>query len=132
VTRLLAVALLLATPLTARANPLAMPDGLTSPVTSPTVWNSTRPMGGALWFYATFISSIDGHRSAGYPVTSLYARQALRAHGPVWGTLLSVDRLLRDWHEIAHPALTLRTDDGRLRYVDPLARNDRWLRERRP
>ncbi|MBI1363300.1 MAG: membrane protein insertion efficiency factor YidD [Proteobacteria bacterium] len=125
--RRIALCLLCLLPVDACANPLSVPaELLTQRTASP--WKTQRPAGGMLWFYSTFISSIDGDRSSGYPVNSLYARQALQAHGPLWGTLLSVDRLLRDWHEIARPALTIRTNDGRLRYVDPLSRNDTWLR----
>lgn len=116
-------------PLSAGANPLTVPEALhiKAPAQHHT-WQTARPMGGLLWFYSHFISSFDGDRSGGYPSSTLYARQALAAHGPVWGSLLSVDRLLRDWHEIAHPLATVRTNDGRLRYVDPLVRNDAWLR----
>jgi hypothetical protein len=86
--------------------------------------------GSPLWIYAHTLGAIDGDRSAAAPVNSLYARQAFDRHGPWLGTLLAIDRLLRDAREMARPLARV-ADDGRVRYLDPLSRNDFWLRGER-
>lgn len=86
--------------------------------------------GSPLWVYAYSLGAVDGDRSAAAPVNSLYARQAIDRHGPWLGTLLALDRLLRDAREMARPLARV-ADDGRVRYLDPLSRNDFWLRGER-
>ena len=86
--------------------------------------------GSPLWVYAYSLGAIDGDRSAAAPVNSLYARQAISRHGPWLGTLLALDRLLRDAREMALPMARV-VDNGRVRYLDPLSRNDFWLRGER-
>lgn len=86
------------------------------------------PMEAPLWFYRNVIGRFDGERGNGYPVSSLYMKQAQEKFGAGLGTLMGVDRLLRDWREIAEPKARIYAD-GRLRYVDSLERNTFWLKE---
>lgn len=117
------ILLLLSVGISAGANPLNIPARVNIQVT---LQKNDSPPATLLSFYRQVIGRFDGARGNGYPVTSLYAKQALNKHGPVIGTWLTVDRLLRDWREISHPYTTIYADE-RLRYVDPLQRNDFWL-----
>ena len=127
---LYAALILTALPLHATENPLELPPDWqknisTTPATMATAPNAPLQL---LTFYRRVIGSFDGERGNGYTVNSLYAHQALTQFGPVLGTWLTVDRLLRDWREIAHPALLIRVDN-RVRYADPLSRNTFWIKK---
>lgn len=76
-------------------------------------------------FFQHYISRVDGPRCPMYPTCSAYALQALHRHGPLTGTFLTVDRLLHELEPDARREL-IRVG-GRLRYNDPLERNDFWL-----
>jgi len=125
----LALALLLfaTLPLKAAENPLALPlmEPATAPLSEPA--RDEHAFGHLLDFYVRKVGLFDGARANGWPVNSLYARQALTAHDLPWSVWLVVDRLLRDWREAAQPAAKV-IDNGRVRYVDPLHRNDWWIR----
>lgn len=86
------------------------------------------PAQAPLWFYRNVIGSFDGPRSKGYPVNSAYAWQAVQQYGGIVGSWLTLDRLLRDWREIASPAAQV-TISGRRYYLDPLARNTFWIKQ---
>lgn len=88
--------------------------------------SNTSFIDGLFWYQRNVIGKFDGERGNGYPVNSLYAKQAMREFGPGYGLLMTVDRLLRDWREIEKP-LTRIYADGRDRYVDTLTRNTFWL-----
>jgi putative membrane protein insertion efficiency factor len=76
-------------------------------------------------FFQKFISPVDSPRCPMYPTCSTYALQALRRHGPVLGSFLTVDRLL---HETSPEEQTIPLDGfERIRYYDPLNANDFWL-----
>jgi len=79
----------------------------------------------AIRFFQRYISPVDGARCPMYPTCSAYARQALARHGPWFGILLTVDRLIHenDPGERRHPVLV----GDRYRYLDPLEANDFWL-----
>lgn len=79
-------------------------------------------------FFQRFISPVDGPRCPMYPTCSAYALQALEKHGPLIGTMMTVDRLLHetDDREHRHP---VRIGD-RLRYADPVENNDFWFARR--
>lgn len=50
---------------------------------------------GAVRFFQQWISPIDGPRCGFAPTCSAFGHQAIRAHGPVQGVLMTADRLLR-------------------------------------
>lgn len=54
-----------------------------------------RAMIGAIRWYQRFISPLLGHNCRFVPTCSQYAIQALKVHGALKGTLLSVWRILR-------------------------------------
>ncbi len=99
-------------------------------------WNKTKisanlyptssPLQGLFWYQRNVVGKFDGERGNGYPVNSLYAKQAMEKFGSGYGLLMTVDRLLRDWREITNPLARVFTD-GRSRYVDTLARNTFWI-----
>ena len=75
-------------------------------------------------FYQLRISPHDGPRCPLYPTCSDYARQALRRHGAVMGTLMTVDRLVQEPEVHARaPRIWVH---GRLRGHDPLSASDFW------
>jgi hypothetical protein len=85
------------------------------------------PLKAGVRFFQRYISPVDGPRCPMLPTCSAYALQALDRHGPFFGTLLTVDRLLHetDPREHRHPVRV----GGRVRFADPLANNDFWLAE---
>lgn len=88
--------------------------------------SALKPMEVPLWFYRNVLGKFDGDHGGGTPVSSLYMRQAIAQYGVTLGTLMGVDRLIRDWREIEKPVAQTFAD-GRLRYIDPLSRNSFWL-----
>jgi hypothetical protein len=84
------------------------------------------PLEGLFWYQRNIIGKFDGERGNGYPVNSLYAKQAMQEFGAGYGLLMTVDRLLRDWREIAKPMAQIYADN-RLRYLDTLKRNTFWI-----
>lgn len=88
----------------------------------------TAPLRTAIHFFQHYISPVDGPRCPMYPTCSAYALQALERHGPLLGVMLTVDRLFHetDAAEHHHPVQV----GNRLRFYDPVANNDFWLRRR--
>jgi len=80
---------------------------------------------GPLYVYQQLIGPHDGRACPSYPVCSLYARQALQAHGLLIGSWLMLDRLIHEGDDM-HRGVWLLAVDGK-RLYDPLARNDFWL-----
>jgi uncharacterized protein len=82
------------------------------------------PLQTGIRFFQRFISPVDGPRCPMYPTCSAYATQALQKHGPLFGSFITVDRLLHEsgptFHD--HPVKL----GGRIRFLDPLSANDRW------
>lgn len=95
------------------------------------VWSAigatgTAPDGLFLDFYRHAADRIDGRHCPSYPVCSLYARRAVRAHGLWLGSWLALDRLIHE-HDDLHRGPWVRVR-GVVRLYDPLSRNDFWLR----
>ncbi len=83
------------------------------------------PLSGAMRFFRTTISPVDGDRCAMYPTCSQYGEQALRRHGSAIGLLMIVDRLFHEWSEMAiAPQVTVH---GVRRFWDPMEANDFWF-----
>lgn len=88
---------------------------------------SKDPLQLAVRLFQKYISPVDGPRCPMYPTCSSYALQALRKHGPLLGTFLTVDRLYHegDRHEQQQPI----DKWGFVRFYDPLENNDFWLKQ---
>lgn len=116
-------------PLSALRPPLGTtvaPDYLTILRRAPTS-GTTAPFLGALNWYRTAVSPLDGPRCAMAPTCSLYAQQAFREAGPLLGFILTADRLLHEGDEQARVrSYVLR---GQRHYLDPLSANTYWLPE---
>lgn len=76
--------------------------------------------------FQRWISPVDGARCSMTPTCSHYARQALRKHGTLLGTFITVDRLIHEGDPIEqqHPVIL----GDFIRYADHLEDNDFWLR----
>jgi len=85
------------------------------------------PFLGALDWYRTVLSPLDGNRCSMAPTCSLYAQQAFREHGTLLGFLLTADRLLHEADE--QPLVGSYVEHGRRHYLDPLRANTYWLPE---
>lgn len=79
----------------------------------------------AFQIYSRYITRVDGARCEHRPTCSRYAVDAIKKHGYVLGSLLTIDRLLR-----AERSSTLRdlpidkVEDGRHYFADPVENND--------
>ena len=78
-----------------------------------------------LYLYQRVIGHLDGRPCSAFPVCSLYARQALKVHGPLLGSWLMLDRLIHEADDVRIGPWTVAADGKRL--YDPLSRNDFWL-----
>ena len=74
------------------------------------------PASGAITFYQKYISSLRHARCPFDPSCSQYALEAIRSHGPLAGSTLSTDRLMRCNESV--PSFYARGPDGR--YLDPV------------
>lgn len=83
------------------------------------------PFLGALDWYRTVLSPLDGKRCDMAPTCSLYAQQAFREEGPLLGFILTADRLLHEGDE--RPRTTYYVLRGQRFYRDPLSANTYWL-----
>nr|WP_246347367.1 membrane protein insertion efficiency factor YidD [Desulfurispira natronophila] len=110
-------------------------DGLRGPWDAPpvtdskTVSPSQRSYGSQLGIslvrlYQRTASRVDTDRSKSYPVSSLYAIQALDQHGWWRGIFLTADRLIREVDSTSNPRRIY--EDGRQYLYDPLERNVWW------
>lgn len=81
---------------------------------------------GPLYVYQQLAGPLDGRSCPSWPACSLYARQALEAHGLLFGSWLVLDRLIHEGGDMQFGPKWLAADGQRL--YDPLARNDAWLR----
>jgi uncharacterized protein len=92
---------------------------------STTVVQAAPGLKGAVHFFRTTISPVDGDRCPMYPTCSQYGEEAVKRHGSIVGLLMIVDRLFHEWSETSlAPTVTVY---GRKRYWDPLDENDFWL-----
>lgn len=80
---------------------------------------------GLLAFYRTVVSPVNGSNSDLAPVPSLYAVQAIKAHGVLLGSVLTTERLIHESSVI--PTAPRFREDGREFFYDPLAWNTYWL-----
>lgn len=78
-------------------------------------------------FYRNVLSPIDGPMCIHRPTCSLYALQAIRRH-PVFGVMLTVDRLWRNINSSAIRLLPIWHEGDRFAVIDPLEESDFWLR----
>lgn len=78
----------------------------------------------ALRFFQQVISPLDGARSTMYPTGSAYARQAIKKHGALLGTVLTFERLMHEGNE-SQVAPRIRKY-GLWRTHDPVEANDWW------
>lgn len=83
-----------------------------------------RPFDWALVLFQVLVSPGDGPRCGMFPTCSAYARGAVRKHGPLLGTFMAADRLMRDNGDARGYPLIERY--GRLRLFDPVEANDFW------
>lgn len=79
-----------------------------------------------LYAYRHLIGQLDGRACPSYPVCSLYATEAIAAHGFLMGSWFTIDRLIHENDDI-YRAQWL-TINGEKRLYDPLSRNDFWLK----
>lgn len=77
-------------------------------------------------FYRNVVGALDGRFCPSYPVCSVYAGQAIEQYGLLFGSWLTMDRLIHEADDI-HGGHQLRID-GELRLFDPLQRNDILLK----
>jgi hypothetical protein len=100
------------------------PDFL-APLHSATASGLAAPFLLVLDSYRTGLSPLDGNRCFMAPTCSIYALQAFREQGPLWGFVLTADRLV---HEADEQALAQSyVVQGQHHYLDPLASNLYWL-----
>jgi hypothetical protein len=85
---------------------------------------ASAPFLGALDWYRTVLSPLDGKRCAMAPTCSIYAQQAFREYGPLWGFVLTADRLLHEADEQPRVRSYVLRDERH--YLDPLAANTYW------
>jgi putative membrane protein insertion efficiency factor len=76
-------------------------------------------------FFQRYISPVDGPRCPMYPTCSAYALQALHRHGPLIGSMMTVDRLFHENDDAEHLRPILKY--GHKRYFDPVSNNDFWF-----
>jgi uncharacterized protein len=112
----------------AQSNPMRAPKAPHS-VTQPAPGTSVpSPPAAALDAYVRFfqqvISPLDGARSTMFPTGSAYARQAIKKHGALLGTVMTVERLMHEGNE-SQIAPRIRKHDL-WRTHDPVEANDWW------
>ena len=76
--------------------------------------------------FQKYVSPVDGPRCSMYPTCSAYALQAVRKHGPLFGVLLTVDRLYHEGDPVERQQPI--AIHGYRRFHDPLENNDFWIR----
>jgi putative component of membrane protein insertase Oxa1/YidC/SpoIIIJ protein YidD len=83
-----------------------------------------RLLKGAVSFYSTYISAVDGDRCSMYPTCSAYSIQAIQKHGFFLGYIMTTDRLIHEADESGIAPLV--QVGGRVRNFDPVSNNDFW------
>lgn len=75
--------------------------------------------------YARYLTKVDGPRCEHRPTCSHYALLAVKRHGYVVGSMLTIDRLLRGSRSSALRSLDIyKVEDGVRYYYDPVENND--------
>lgn len=76
-------------------------------------------------FYSNHLSKVDGPRCEHRPTCSRFAVEAMREHGSVIGSWLTIDRLLRSNRSSSLKALPIiKYHEGRPYFADPIDEND--------
>ncbi|MEM1349173.1 MAG: membrane protein insertion efficiency factor YidD [Myxococcota bacterium] len=79
----------------------------------------------AYHFYSEHLTKVDGPRCEHRPTCSRYSIEAMRAHGFVVGSWLTIDRLLRRRRSSRlRPLPVQEVREGEALYHDPLEEND--------
>ena len=80
-----------------------------------------------LTFFSKVISPVDGDRCPSYPTCAAYSKQAYQEHGTLFGTLMTVDRLI---HEASEARFSPEVEiHGVRRIYDPVSANEFWKKE---
>jgi len=80
--------------------------------------------------YARYLTKVDGPRCEHRPTCSKYAFLAVKEHGYVVGSFLTIDRLLRSGRSSALRTMPLyKIEDGTRYYYDPVRNNDFWFED---
>jgi len=90
------------------------------------------PLAAAIRLYQSPLNHLAAVRSGEcpmYPSDSAYGLQSIRKHGPVIGWIMAIDRLMRCGRDETRLAPRIRVD-GKLKYYDPVAKNDFWWSEK--
>jgi hypothetical protein len=75
--------------------------------------------------YSRYLTRIDGARCEHRPTCSRYALLAVKRHGYVVGTWMTVERLLRGGRSsVLRPLEIYKIEEGRRYYYDPVENND--------
>lgn len=76
-------------------------------------------------FFKSFVSTTDSKRCSHVPSCARYAKDAVEAHGPIKGYILSCDRLIRCGGDDTQllPQVVV---DGKRYAWDPVSANDFW------
>ena len=75
--------------------------------------------------YRNYLTKIDGARCEHRPTCSHYAYLAVKRHGYVVGSLMTIDRLLRGSRSsVLRELETDKVDEGVRFYYDPVENND--------
>ena len=80
---------------------------------------------GSVRFFQRFISPVDGTRCTMTPTCSHFSIQAIEAHGPIIGFMMTADRIVHEQEEQQYVPIVRRGTD--LRYYDPVENNDFWF-----
>ena len=79
-----------------------------------------------LHFYQVVLSVVVISHCPMLPSCSNYSAEAIKKDGPIWGILLTADRLIHEGDERLYaPEVIV---NGQTKYVDPVENNDFWWR----
>jgi putative membrane protein insertion efficiency factor len=78
--------------------------------------------------YQVYISPIYGGRCPMYPTCSQYSIEAIKKHGPLLGSLMTVGRLMHEADE--QRFVPFQKVGDRYRFMDPVSNNDFWFSAR--
>lgn len=78
--------------------------------------------------YQVYISPVYGGRCPSYPTCSQYSMEAIKKHGSLLGSLMTVGRLMHEADE--QRFVPLQKVGDRYRFMDPVSNNDFWFSAR--
>lgn len=76
-------------------------------------------------FFQQVISPVDGTRCTMTPTCSHFSIQAIEAHGPFVGFMMTADRIVHEHEEQKYVPMV--RHGATLRYYDPVENNDFWF-----